>query len=328
MSIPNYGVLKGAVIDCMQEFKANSPHYQVKLRAGSVDYRISVNVKSVDTGAAELLFYVDENFTHPILPGLLALPAGYTSIPSRPGGLALDFIRENLVDRAAMRKVPHNIPGPDNDLNELFDHYVGRAKRNGKITIYAFGSKWGPEKDKKDEVFGFKPGNGIHDIHMNQGNPLSGGHAGDNGPYQDGALMIHMAPENRWVAIFLAFQSQEWHTTEDKGNPEAGAPGQRVKIIAALVDPKGTDARFETVTLLNPSSRAIDLKGWKLLDRLNNFQSLSGVLPAGDALRVKLNAIFQLGNGGGTITLLDAKGLKVDGVAYTAAGVEGETVVF
>ena len=38
----------------------------------------------------------------------------------------------------------------------------------------------------------------------------------------------------------------------------------------------------------------------------------------------------QLGNQGGTITLLDAAGLKVAGVSYTAAeaGQEGWTVVF
>jgi uncharacterized protein YukJ len=36
--------------------------------------------------------------------------------------------------------------------------------------IYAFGAKWGPEKGKPDKYFKFVPGNGIHDIHMNQGN--------------------------------------------------------------------------------------------------------------------------------------------------------------
>jgi len=38
----------------------------------------------------------------------------------------------------------------------------------------------------------------------------------------------------------------------------------------------------------------------------------------------------QLGNRGGTITLLDARGLKVDGVAYTAdqSGREGWTITF
>jgi len=46
--------------------------------------------------------------------------------------------------------------------------------------IYAFGSAWDPEEQKCDQVFGFLPGNGIHDIYMNQGNG-DGKHNGDNG---------------------------------------------------------------------------------------------------------------------------------------------------
>ena len=35
--------------------------------------------------------------------------------------------------------------------------------------MYAFGERWGPESHKADQYFGFVPGNGVHDIHMNQG---------------------------------------------------------------------------------------------------------------------------------------------------------------
>ena len=343
MPIPKYGVLKGSVVDCVPEFQAGSPHYQVRLRAAGVDYRIAVNVKSSDNAAPELLYYVDEDFKHPITSQLIALADGYTPIQSRPGGLALDFIRGNIVDRTKMRVIPHNLPGPDNDLNEKLDHYVGRAKRNTKIMIYAFGSKWGPEANLPDKVFKFRPGNGIHDIHMNQGNPKAEGHSGDNGVYQDGGLLIHVVPENRWTAIFLAFQSQAWHTNDQTGHPETSIPDlgpgnvpapaepdHHARIIAALVNPKGTDTSRETVTLLNPTSAAINLQGWKLLDRLNQAHALSGVLPPGDTLRITLAATVQLSNKGGTITLINAQGLKVDGVAYTEADAKGEgaTVVF
>jgi uncharacterized protein YukJ len=330
MSIPKYGVLKGPVVDCVAEADPGSPHYQVQIRAQNVDYRIAVNVKSTDATASELLYHIDENFNHPVTSRLPALPMGYTPVPSQPGGIALDYIRENLVDKADMHAIPPNLPGPDNDLNEKLDFYVGRAKKNPNITVYAFGSRWGPEAGIKDKVFKFLPGNGIHDIHMNQGNPAAGGHAGDNGIYQDGGLLLHMGHENRWVAIFLAFQSQEWHTDEAKGDPGLGKADNLARIIAALVNPKGADAGMETVTILNRSAKAIDLKGWKLLDRLNHEQTLGGMVQPGDALRVKLGAAVQLGNDGGTITLLDAKGLKVHGVAYTKqdANEESVTVVF
>jgi len=48
---------------------------------------------------------------------------------------------------------------------------------------------------------------------MNQGNP-PGRHAHDNGAGQDGALFFHLPREDRWIALFLAFQSQSWDTNE------------------------------------------------------------------------------------------------------------------
>ena len=51
---------------------------------------------------------------------------------------------------------------------------------------------------------------------------------------------------------------------------------------------------------------------------------------AGEHVVVALPTEVQLGNKGGAVTLLDPGGLKVDGVAYTAADVanEGWTLVF
>jgi hypothetical protein len=55
-----------------------------------------------------------------------------------------------------------------------------------------------------------------------------------------------------------------------------------------------------------------------------------GPLAAGQVLSVTLQNGVALGNKGGTITLLDRGGLKVEGVAYTAEQVrdEGWTVTF
>jgi hypothetical protein len=119
-----------------------------------------------------------------------------------------------------------------------------------------YGQRWGPEKNKKDKYFGFLPGNGIHDIHMNQGN--SGKFAQDNGSWQDGGLIIQLA--NQWIALFFKFQSQTWHSEDDNGEPIVTPdPEGSVLIIAALVNPFGDDKSKETVTLLNISPTVIDL---------------------------------------------------------------------
>jgi hypothetical protein len=60
--------------------------------------------------------------------------------------MALDFIRANMFDTAQMRPLPYNVPGPDNDLNELLQKYVKRSMAMQSSVIYAFGQRWGPDK--------------------------------------------------------------------------------------------------------------------------------------------------------------------------------------
>ena len=63
----------------------------------------------------------------------------------------------------------------------------------------------GDQKPTKPTL-GFVPGNGIHDIHMNQGNV--GSFVRDDGVWQDGGVLFHFPGEQQWTAIFLKFQSQ------------------------------------------------------------------------------------------------------------------------
>jgi uncharacterized protein YukJ len=342
MPLARYGVLAGRVVDRRAEGGTDTPHYQVHVRGGGVDYRVAVNVLS-QLHPSELLFLADEAFRHPLVQGLPALPDGFSPLPSAAGGLALDFIRANLFDRTLLRAVPATAPGPDNDLADKLDHFVERAAADPEARVYAFGQRWGPEAGVPDKVFGFSPGNGVHDIHMNQGNSQQFRH--DDGVWQDGGLLLHYPGttpggargQEQWVAIFLAFQSQAWHTDDQTGHaigdpgPEPEPAERRLRILAALVNPRGPAPEVETVTLLNAGPDEIDLAGWSIADQAKRRLALdSAVLPAGDAVRIFLAPPVQLGNRGGLITLLDPAGLKVDGVAYTKgqAGAEGWSLVF
>jgi uncharacterized protein YukJ len=80
---------------------------------------------------------------------------------------------------------------------------VERAIADEGAILFAFGSEF-PD--------------GIHDIHMNQGNP-PGRFASDNGTYTDGALLAYFPSQKRWLAVFIAFQSQSW--------PAGGAGDER-----------------------------------------------------------------------------------------------------
>jgi len=332
MPLARYGVLAGRVLDRRSEGGADTPHYQIRMRGGGDDFRVAVNVLSKEH-PSELLYLADEAFRHPVVAELPNLPDGFTLLPSRPGGLALDFIRANLFDPTKLRPVPATAPGPDNDLADKLDHFVARAVADPAARLYALGQRWGPEPTTPDKVFGFSPGNGVHDIHMNQGNSQQ--FRGDDGVWQDGGLVLHYPTQDQWVAIFLAFQSQAWHTDDQTGHalpsPEPGAADSAVRIVAALVNPPGPAPEAETVTLLNVSPQDIDLAGWSILDREKRQLVLDAAyLPAGDTVQVLVGPPVQLGNRGGLITLLDPDGLKVDGVAYTKsqAAAEGWSIVF
>lgn len=147
--------------------------------------------------------------------------------------------------------------------------------------------------------------------------------------------MLHFSSRNQWVGIFLAFQSQCFHTDDQTGHaiPEAceTPPEEAVKIIAALVNPAGHDEGLESVTLINLSPTPMALDGWSLADKNKRKHNLSGTLASGQTRVVSLTgADIQLSNKGGMITLLNNKGIKMHGVSYTKDQVkkQGWTTLF
>jgi uncharacterized protein YukJ len=335
MPLNAYGVLKARAVARRREGATNTPHYQVQLvDDGGTAYRIAVNVQSQQS-PSELLYRVDDDLRHPLTDRLAGLAVGWHPLAPKPNGGGLDFIRGNLFDPTRMRTLPPDRSGPDNDLADLLDHYVERAIADPTVAVHAFGERWGPEVDTPDAMFGFRPGNGVHDIHMNQGN--SAAFTRDDGVWQDGGLLLHFPAESRWVGIFLAFQSQAWHTDDATGRalahvaPSLTTEPTRVRIVAAMVNPVGPAPERESVLLLNASPDTVDLTGWRIADAQKHTAPLpSGPLAAGETLKVVLSNGVALGNRGGAITVLDAEGRKVAGVSYTGEQVrrEGWTVTF
>jgi hypothetical protein len=211
-----------------------------------------------------------------------------------------------------------------------------------RALVYAFGQRWGPEA-ARDKYFGFLPGNGIHDIHMNQGNV--GRFVDDDGVWQDGGLLIQFPDQRQWTAVFLRFQSQSWHTDDRTGHaaasiddpsqppgpglPTPDDPHGLVRIVAALVNPIDSP-EIERVLILNRAPHDVDVNGWALLDTNRAPLALSGVMNPGETRIVSVERPFALSNKGGTISLVDEASRKVDGVSYTReqARHPGWTVVF
>jgi len=214
MPVPDYSVLKGTITagSVQQPDPNKPPHYHLAVTAGSRTYDVAVNIESQDQ--SEVLYQVSHDFQPPDPRGLLHLEVGMNPLASRPNGLALDFIREHLVQRQEMQLLQFDARHPLNSFHNDIDNLVHAAIGDPTAQIYAFGSQ-------------YPDGRGIHDIHMNQGNPRHN-HGRDNGVWQDGAVFLYFPARDQWFAIFVAFQTQLWDT-DDRGNP---APG-RLEALAA-----------------------------------------------------------------------------------------------
>jgi hypothetical protein len=166
---------------------------------------------------------------------------------------------------------------------------------------------------------------------MMQGNV--GEHAGDNGAFRDGALLL--AFPDRIVGIFLAFQTQRI-PTDGNGRPRSDAKplssliapgpptpvtptGSAVYLERALINPAGADPGHEVVVLGNCATTPHKLAGWQLVDRNGRITDLDIEIGAGASALVPLDGTgVQLGNGGGNVVLRDEQGDQVDSVTYSA----------
>jgi uncharacterized protein YukJ len=313
-----YGVLCGRVIQARTERDdTRSPHFQILVHAAGESFRVAVNVQSVD--GSELVYYLDEDFRHPALDLLLETEEGFTRLESAAGGLALDYIRGNHFAPADMRELPADVGGPDNDLNDLLEAHVGRAVTDPEAILFAFGEPWGPDPGK-DKVFRFSPNRGIHNIHQNQGN--SGNFAGENGVWQDGGLMLWFPRPRRLVALFLKFQTQSSHTDDHTGHPIDGDTGAEtpptgrpatVRIVGAR--PRAAGTLPTGVAIMNVSDDTLSLNGWQLVFGRSGSTALDGSLAPGET-RFFATDPARFARKGGPISLINAAGLKVDGVNY------------
>jgi uncharacterized protein YukJ len=304
----------------------------------------AVNIKSGNRQESRLAYWKVSDFTHDITKKLAKLNNGFHLLAGtseqKLDGLALDFIRSNLFNRANGLILAQDIGGADNDILDQLRPIIDQAI-SAESTVYTYGSQ-------------FSSGKGIHNIHMNQGN--SGRWESDNGVFQDGALIFEFG--DHWEAIFIGFASQAVHTRD--GPERAGSPlseqdfmtwanflaperpdedrarddltDSPVFITQALVNPPGPDQQPgtspKTISRKNRTQHEIDLSGWKIRIKTGDIQELPSGLRIGPNATMTIETSVPLSNQGGIITLLDAQGLRVHGVSYTRAEANGGTVVF
>ncbi|KAF7182525.1 hypothetical protein CNMCM7691_002096 [Aspergillus felis] len=283
-------------------------------------FRAAINIESGDKKDSRLVYWSQGSI--------------YSRIRNQaPDGPRIDFVRSNLFNVNSGRVLPQDAEGPDNDVIDVLEPEVRQAIEH-QAEVYVFGSR-------------FNTRDGIHDVHMNQGN--KGRWKKDDVIFQDGALLIHFTNPDRWVGVFLGFASQAAHTDDQTGHAissetwsdylsdQRGHPDlieNSVAIKEANIKapgPGGSKERRESVTLTNLTNKPLTLSTWQIHNSAGQIQ----VLPPNAALDAMATKVFEiphchLSTHGDTITLVNEYGLKVDGVTYSAgqAKPDGQPIVF
>jgi len=187
-------------------------HLHFSLDVGGADWDTAVNVGT--NNAADLLKYkIAEGFPHPVTGTLRMAPAGAADLTGTAVLPALDFLRSSILEGTGDWRNSDVLDGsgaqePVATLSRHLSDAFGKGS-----DVYIFGRF-------------YSEGNGVHDVHMNQGSRgrfvhREGNDANDhNDIWQDGAVLID-AGDAGWVAYFSAF-TQQTVPTDELGNPLPG----------------------------------------------------------------------------------------------------------
>lgn len=281
-------------------------------------FRAAINIKSTDRDS-RLAYWVNYNISeHPMVQELANLDFGFHDLEDLEGK-GLDYIRSGLFDTKKGRVLPHDVEGPNNDMIDVLEPEV-KESIDKHADIYIFGSR-------------FDTKNGIHNVHMNQGNIKR--FERDDGVFQDGGLLINNKKTGRWTGIFLAFASQAVHTDNVTGHAISRLtwgqflPTDLIENSVAIEE--AVLKKQNSVTLKNLTNHQVSLASWQLHNSAGQAQKFPGnaVLNPMSTCGFEVPNLHLLSNGD-IITLVNGDGLKVDGVSYNSqqGNMEGQSVVF
>jgi len=206
MAVDRYGVVVGAVDHFERDAKDNFGHwYHGKLYVRATDglYQCAIDVDTPldpTTGLATVshpgVFYlVAPELADTDLGPVATLPDGFTQLAPTPTSGAVDYVRTPALARLGEAAWLPN--SGDNALNVLEGELAAATR------VWTFGSH-------------YSTGLGVHDVHMNQGDP-PGPFQHLDAIWQDGGIVIRR-PTGALVGWLVRFRTQSLHT-DDRGHP-------------------------------------------------------------------------------------------------------------
>lgn len=215
-------ILKGSAIDA-KLFGRNPrqrPHYHLLVKANDRQFDVAINIASEAPGQdVRVLYAIKQNITPPQADALLHLNDGMYNLPAE-GLQGIDYVSDHLVSKDEMKLLPlFDRSAPIEDQGEpTIKQLVGEVIAEPDTIVIAFGHRY-DNTGGKNPCWGYSPDDGIHNIHMNQGN-APGNHDDENGRGEDGALFIYFPKTQTWTGVYVAFQTQSFDN-DDRGYPKA-----------------------------------------------------------------------------------------------------------
>lgn len=214
--IDGYGVIIGTKADYFRDDPDNFGRYyhgNLIVRAPLGDYRCAIDVdpQGMPDGIQWRVVRIDPaNFA-----AIKALPNGWHAIASNPSSGAIDYLRSTMLQPPRWFQYV-NYGGMVTFIVRL-TRLAPRWNNGTGIQALAELEKV-LNKGVRFYVFGepFRVGLGVHNVHMNQGDP-PGRHAAENAIWQDG-ITIAEKSTGEFFAFLNKFKTQSLKT-DDMGHP-------------------------------------------------------------------------------------------------------------
>jgi hypothetical protein len=210
--LPDYGVVIGAY-DHADSHLGQWLHEILYLRAGSVLYQCAVDVNEPNGIFQYLVIpWLDPALFQPVS----GLSDGYHQLPRNSSSGAIDYIRSPLVQQpegclTAIVSILNRLSGSTTTVwknvtgNEAGDALVKLVQ--GSERLYVFGAPYANPN----------PYPGMHDIHMNQGDPVDSQFHVLDGIWQDGCVIVQAA--NGALSAYLGKFATQSLSTDQNGFP-------------------------------------------------------------------------------------------------------------
>jgi Uncharacterized conserved protein (DUF2278) len=192
-----YGVIVGPLhdYDLVNPSTGQWPHYHVRLSANGQVMDSAINLKSLTDVQIEYRrrqFDAQDNR----FANIVALADGVHVLANAPSSGALDYVRHDGITGTG----GWTLQNGDNLIAEL------NALLSGVQRLYVFGAT-------------YSTGVGVHDVHMNQGDPDGSSFQVLDGIWQDGGVLCQYGGlQPRLEILQIKFETQSLYT-DDNGHP-------------------------------------------------------------------------------------------------------------